>query len=89
MRRRLGFLIAGIALALAACAGPPVGEPAPAALGDPFTDAPAEWSGATRNVPGEYPTIQAAVDAADPGDLVLVDRGVYRESVQVNTPGLT
>jgi hypothetical protein len=40
-------------------------------------------------VPSEYPTIQAAVDAAGPGDLVLVDRGVYRETVRVNTPGLT
>ena len=39
--------------------------------------------------PGQYPTIQAAVDAADPGDLVLVDRGVYREEVTVTTPSLT
>jgi hypothetical protein len=40
-------------------------------------------------VPGEFPTIQAAVDAAEPGDLVLIDRGTYRESVAVTTPGLT
>ncbi len=85
--RRVGAAIVGI-LFLAACAGPPVGTPSPAATGDPATDAPAEWSGATRNVPGDFPTIQAAVDAADPGDLILIDRGTYRETVAVTTPGL-
>jgi hypothetical protein len=48
-----------------------------------------EWSGETRLVPQDYPTIQSAVDAADPGDLVLIDRGVYLEEVEVTTPGLT
>lgn len=81
------FLVGGITLA--ACAGPPLGDAAPAATGDPSTESPSDWSGATRNVPDDYPTIQAAVDAAQPGDLVLVDRGVYRESVDVGTPGLT
>jgi plastocyanin len=50
--------------------------------------APADWSGETRQVPADYPTIQSAVDAADPGDLVLIEPGVYRESVSVTTPGL-
>jgi hypothetical protein len=77
------------ALALAACAGPPPGDASPAATGDTSTESPSEWSGATRSVPAEYPTIQAAVDAADPGDLVLVDRGIYKETVRVNTPGVT
>lgn len=76
-------------MALAACAGPPVGDAAPAATGDTSTDSPTEWSGTTRNVPSDYPTIQAAVDAADPGDLILLGRGIYREAVDVGTPGLT
>ncbi len=88
MSRRWG-LVAVLMIGLAACAGPPVGDPSPAALGDPATDSPAEWSGETRLVPQDYPTIQSAVDAADPGDLVLIDRGVYLEEVEVTTPGLT
>ncbi|MET9502896.1 right-handed parallel beta-helix repeat-containing protein [Streptomyces sp. NPDC006622] len=34
-------------------------------------------------------SIQKAVDAAAPGDTVLVTPGIYRESVTVTTPGLT
>lgn len=49
----------------------------------------AEGSGVTRDVPGTYPDIQAAVDAAEPGDLVLVSPGVYREEVKITTPSLT
>jgi hypothetical protein len=36
-----------------------------------------------RNVPSEYPTIQAAVDAARPGDLIRIAPGSYREEVVV------
>jgi len=48
----------------------------------------AEPTGVSRRVPQEYPTIQAAVDAAPPGDLILVDKGVYREEVTVTTPSI-
>ena len=42
----------------------------------------------TLTVPGDHPTIQAAVDAAGPGDLVLISPGTYRESVWVATERL-
>ncbi len=32
-----------------------------------------------RNVPGEYPTIQAAIDASQAGDDIVVQKGVYIE----------
>lgn len=43
----------------------------------------AKASGTTVAVPGDQPTIQKAVDAAAPGDLILVSPGVYKEAVQV------
>ena len=43
------------------------------------------WSdpatGATRNVPAEYPTIQAALVASESGDIVLVSQGTYFENL--------
>ncbi len=47
-----------------------------------------KWSGVTRKVPNQYPTIQNAVDAASPGDLILISKGVYKEEVVVTTPSL-
>src|SRR5579875_53041 len=41
------------------------------------------------HVPGDAPTIQAAVDRAQPGDLVLVAPGVYHEAVEIKTNGIT
>lgn len=49
----------------------------------------AEATGVVRRVPRTYPTIQTAVDAADPGDMVLVAPGIYREEVTVTTPSIT
>lgn len=53
-----------------------------------FVPPVATATGVTRHVPKEYPTIQSAVDAADPGDLVLVEPGIYKEEVTVTTPSL-
>lgn len=44
---------------------------------------------AVLRVPTDYPTIQAAVDAAFPHDMVLVEPGVYHEAVVVTTSHLT
>ena len=43
----------------------------------------------TIRVPADAPSISAAVSLARPGDLVLVARGVYHESVKVSTPRIT
>jgi len=45
----------------------------------PATDAPTEDGPATLVVPDDYDTIQAAVDATKPGDMVLIKNGVYTE----------
>ena len=38
----------------------------------------AGWA-AERGMPGDYGTIQAAIDAAAPGDVILVQPGRYQE----------
>ncbi|ASV09318.1 plastocyanin [Leptospira interrogans serovar Canicola] len=48
-----------------------------------------QFSGTTRKVPSQYPTIQNAVDASNPGDLVLISEGIYLEEVTVTTPSIT
>ena len=49
---------------------------------------PLPGSGTVRNVPADYGTIQAAVNAAAEGDLILIANGTYPETVVVTTPGL-
>jgi parallel beta-helix repeat protein len=39
-------------------------------------------------VPRDFSTIQAAVNAASPGDTIKVAAGVYNENVVISTPGL-
>jgi hypothetical protein len=46
-------------------------------------------AGGIRLVPQQYPTIQAAVDAAAPGEMIVVSPGVYHEAVKVTTPYVT
>jgi plastocyanin len=55
----------------------------------PGRETPPAAPGRTIRVPRDEPTIQAAVDRARPGGLVLISPGVYREAVVVTTPFLT
>ncbi|MFJ6572132.1 right-handed parallel beta-helix repeat-containing protein [Streptomyces sp. NPDC091292] len=48
-----------------------------------------EGAQVTIRVPGDAPTISAAVSLAKPGDLVLVAPGVYHESVKIDTARIT
>ena len=50
--------------------------------------APSAASGHTIKVPADQPTIQAAVDAAQSGDLILISPGTYHEAVNVTTDNL-
>jgi hypothetical protein len=50
---------------------------------------PGSAGGGTIEVPADQATIQEAVDAAAPGDLILVSPGVYNEAVNVTVPELT
>ena len=55
----------------------------------PGREPPPSLPGDEIRVPQDAPTIQAAVDAAEPGGLVLIAPGVYEEAVVVTTPFLT
>ncbi|MGZ8755223.1 MAG: right-handed parallel beta-helix repeat-containing protein, partial [Acidimicrobiia bacterium] len=59
-----------------------------AAQGIAESTSPAEWTGATVRVPDDHPTIQEAVNAANPGDLVLIGPGTYNEAIRISKPGL-
>lgn len=63
--------------------------PAPGGAVGPGREPVPTAPGPVLRVPRDFPTIQAAVDAARPGGLVLVAPGVYRESVRVTTPYVT
>jgi nitrous oxidase accessory protein NosD len=43
----------------------------------------ASLQAATIDVPGDYPTIQGGIDAAQPGDTVYVQSGTYHEHISV------
>ncbi|HRE03261.1 MAG TPA: right-handed parallel beta-helix repeat-containing protein, partial [Ilumatobacteraceae bacterium] len=66
-------------------------ETVPAATDTPTSPDPTTPpdDGGIINVPDDYATIQEAVDAAQPGDLVLIAPGNYNEAVTVTTPELT
>ena len=53
----------------------------------PFTTLPTPEIDAIR-VPLDFFSVQGAVDAAQPGDLILLDPGVYTEEIVVATPDI-
>lgn len=59
-----------------------------AAQGIAESTASREWTGVTVRVPEDHTTIQEAVNAASPGDLVLIGPGTYREAIEISKPGL-
>ena len=51
------------------------------------TTATAAQPARTLHVPGDFPTISAAADAARAGDTVLIHGGVYEETVRIRSSG--
>ncbi len=84
-RRLLALLLASVLVFAAACGGD---DDDSAADTDSGGAEGASVDDALR-VPDDYDTIQAAVDAAEPGDLILVGPGTYEEAVNVETDELT
>lgn len=97
MRRIVSFVVAlGVAASVVSCGGSSdeasdesiaaSTSEVPAQPSAPVTEAPAGGADdGVLDVPGEFATIQEAVDAASAGDLVLIAEGVYNEAVQVTT----
>jgi len=82
-RRLLALLLASVLVLAAACGGDDDSSDADDGGGD------AASADDALRVPDDYDTIQAAVDAAEPGDLILVGPGTYEEAVNVETDELT
>ena len=61
--------------------GPPIAVAVTAVL---VLFLPCFVSAATLNVPGTYATIQAAVDASSPGDIIDVAAGTYAANIAIN-----
>ncbi|WP_223623124.1 nitrous oxide reductase family maturation protein NosD [Microbacterium sp. EST19A] len=77
MRNRLvALLLVSAAVLVSGCSAP--------ATPDDTEKAPAILA-----VPADFPTITGAVDAASEGDTVVVSAGVYRETVTIDTAGIT
>ncbi|BAN01943.1 right-handed parallel beta-helix repeat-containing protein [Ilumatobacter coccineus] len=64
---------------------PATDAPEPEPTDPPATDAPGPGDDGVLDVPAEFTTITEAVDAAQPGDLVLIAPGTYNEAVNVVT----
>ncbi|NLD76056.1 MAG: hypothetical protein GX643_05255 [Acidimicrobiales bacterium] len=84
--------LAAIALLSGAvgCGSDDDGDDAASSTTTSGTEAPdSGGEGTLIRVPQDHDTIQAAVDAASEGSVVLVDAGTYEEAVDVTTPDIT
>src|SRR5580765_8200901 len=84
----LGALLGSLVLMLATAASVGAASSAPHATGQGSIAKQTNFNH-TIHVPADFPTIQAAVNAATAGDLVMISKGVYHEAVDVKTPGIT
>ncbi len=89
-RRWPALLAVSLMLLVAACADDDTSSTDTTAAGDAgtTTSVPGEATGNVLNVPDDHVTIQEAVDAAAPGDLILIAPGTYNEAVDVTTDDL-
>ncbi|NLA34260.1 MAG: plasmid stabilization protein, partial [Actinobacteria bacterium] len=88
MKRAMTLLMSLCLVVAAACGGSD--DSATPDASDPSVDTAEEAQNVLR-VPGDFPTIQAAVDASQPGDLILIAPGVYTEAgvgITVETPDI-
>ncbi len=76
--RRILPLCAAVALIISACGSSDSDDTA-------ADDGGGTASYSTLTVPGDHATIQEAIDAAEPGDLVLIGEGTYRGGINVET----
>lgn len=97
LRNRWSLALVALALLSFACApndADPIGSPVfngttptGESVEPPITTLPPPDVDALQ-VPTEFFTIQEAVDAAQPGDLILVDPGVYTEEISISSPDI-
>lgn len=97
LSRRIAALLVVSALALVGCAsreGDDIGSaifngttPDGLQVEPPITTLPIPDIDAIR-VPLDFFSVQGAVDAAQPGDLILIDPGVYTEEIIIDTPDI-
>ena len=81
---RFGAVVAAVVVLGAGCGGDDdAGDASAGSAGG------SDGSSETIRVPADHVTIQEAVSAAEPGDVVLVEPGVYNEAVDVETENLT